>query len=63
MSGYMERPLEPRQGREPTCPLCGTENPAQLYTVPGQGLVGCDLCLCVWDAADYFADLREEGEL
>lgn len=62
MSGYAQRPLEPRQVREPCCPLCGTENPAQLYTVPGQGLVGCDLCLCVWEPEDYFAGLREEEE-
>ena len=61
MSGYMERPLVPKPEREEYCPLCGTEHPQQLYAVPGQGLVGCDLCLCVWDAGEYFAAEREEG--
>lgn len=36
------------------CPLCGAENPEKIYTVPGQGAVGCDQCLCAYDPWEYF---------
>ena len=36
------------------CPLCGAENPEKIYTVPGQGAVGCDECLCAYEPWEYF---------
>lgn len=40
--------------RDYYCPLCGAENPEKIYTVPGQGAVGCDECLCAYEPWDYF---------
>ena len=35
-------------------PLCGAENPEKIYEVPGQGAIGCDICLCAYEPWDYF---------
>lgn len=36
------------------CPVCGAENPEKIYVAPGEGPVGCDICLCSYDAWDYY---------
>ena len=46
--------------KELYCPICGAENPERIYTVPGQGAVGCDECLCAYDAWEYFEELEEK---
>lgn len=49
-----ERPLEPPVEQEFCCPVCGAENPEKIYEIPGQGAVGCDLCLCAYEPWEYF---------
>jgi hypothetical protein len=41
------------------CPLCGAENPEKIFTIPGQGVVGCDECLCAYDPWEYFEEVRD----
>ena len=49
-----ERPLEPPMSRDYNCPICGAANPEKIYTVPGEGAVGCDECLCAFEPWEYF---------
>ena len=42
--------------RDYCCPLCGAENPEKIYTVPGEGAVGCDECLRALDPVDYYEE-------
>ena len=53
-----ERPLDPPEQKSLWCPLCGAENPEKIYTAPGEGPVGCDLCLCEYDAWEFFESLK-----
>ena len=52
-----ERPLEPPESKKHHCPICGAENPEKLIREAGGGVLGCDICLCIYDAWEYF----EEG--
>lgn len=45
------------EGEVHHCPICGAENPEKLIRLPGGGILGCDICLCIYDAWEYF----EEG--
>lgn len=38
------------------CPLCGATDPEKIYTVPGEGPVGCDECPCAYEPWEYFED-------
>jgi hypothetical protein len=38
------------------CPICGAEEPEKIYTVPGEGAVGCDICLRSFDPWDYYEE-------
>ena len=49
-----ERPLEPRDIPLPRCPVCGAEGPEKIIREPGGPVLGCDLCLCLYDAWAYF---------
>lgn len=49
-----EKRLEPPAEEILRCPLCGAENPEKIYTVPGQGAVGCDECLCAYEPWEWF---------
>ena len=40
------------------CPVCGATDPEKIYTVPGEGAIGCDMCLCAYDPWDYFDEAR-----
>lgn len=54
-----ERPLEPQERPEYCCPLCGAANPEKIYTIPGQGAIGCDECLCAYEPWEYFEEVRD----
>lgn len=49
-----ERRLEPPKSDVWACPICGAENPEKIYSVPGEGAVGCDECLCAYEPYEYF---------
>ena len=51
-----ERPQEPREDRVVCCPICGAENPEKLISLPGKGVLGCDICLCIYEAWEYFEE-------
>ena len=53
-----ERPLEPQETPEYYCPVCGAGDPDKIYIVPGQGAIGCDLCLCAYEPWEYFERYR-----
>lgn len=57
--GPTERALEPPESDIFNCPICGAENPEKIYTVPGQGAVGCDECLCAYEPWDYFENMED----
>ena len=54
-----ERPLEPPERAPRCCPICGAEEPEKLILLPGAGVLGCDQCLCLYDAWSWFE--RQEG--
>lgn len=49
---------EPAEPMVRYCPVCGAKNPEKIYVAPGEGPVGCDECLCAWDAWEYFEEGR-----
>ena len=49
-----ERHLEPPEEPVYFCPVCGAESPEKIYTVPGQGPIGCDICLCAYEPWEWF---------
>lgn len=51
-----ERPLEPPKSAPVHCPICGAENPEKLISLPGKGVLGCDICLCIYEAWEYFEE-------
>lgn len=51
-----KRPLEPPEYFVPTCPVCGEEC-EMLYKDYLHTVLGCDVCLTVVDAPEYW-----EGE-
>ena len=53
-----ERPQEPREDGVVCCPICGAESPQKVVCEPGIGVLGCDICLCMYDARDYFEEGR-----
>lgn len=56
-----ERPLEPPERAPRHCPICGAEEPETLIQEPGGGVLGCDQCLCLYDAGDWFDRQSEEA--
>lgn len=54
MNREPERRLEPPVEQALYCPVCGAEDPENIYTAPGQGAVGCDRCLCAYEPWEYF---------
>jgi uncharacterized Zn finger protein len=38
------------------CPVCGAENPDKVIKEAGGGILGCDECLCIYDAWEYFEE-------
>lgn len=57
-----ERPLEPPDAPTLCCPVCGQEGPEKLIREPGGAILGCDLCLCIFDAWDYFDEMEEDAK-
>ena len=55
-----ERPLEPRESAPRHCPVCGAEEPEKIIQEPGGAVLGCDECLRVYDAWDWFERQEEE---
>ena len=55
-----ERPLEPRERAPRRCPICGAEEPESIIQEPGGAVLGCDECLCMYEAGDWFE--RQEGK-
>ena len=43
------------------CPICGAENPEKLIRLPGGGILGCDECLCIYDAWEYFEEADSDA--
>jgi len=50
----MQIKLEPADSAVMHCPVCGAEDPERIISQPGLGVIGCDECLCVYDAWEYF---------
>lgn len=55
-----ERPLEPPEKKLVRCPICGTAEPEKIIQEPGGAVLGCDECLCLYDAWDWFDEQEEE---
>jgi hypothetical protein len=53
MSYEPERPVEPPEEESCYCPMCGAENPRKIIMDLGD-VVGCDSCLDIRDAWEYF---------
>lgn len=53
-----ERPVEPPETRMLRCPICGAEDPEKIIQEPGGAVLGCDRCLCLYEAWAWF-DGRE----
>lgn len=51
-----ERPLEPPERAVRRCPICGEEEPETIVQLPGGGVLGCDACLCIRRAGDWFEE-------
>lgn len=49
-----ERSLEPPERAVRCCPICGAEDPERIIQEPGGNVLGCDMCLCMYDAWDWF---------
>ena len=49
-----ERPVEPPETKMLHCPVCGAEEPEMIIQEPGGAVLGCDMCLCLYEAWDYF---------
>lgn len=56
-----ERPLEPAERVPRCCPVCGAEEPEKIVQEPGGTVLGCDECLCMYPAWDWFDRQAEEG--
>lgn len=54
-----ERPLEPRESAPRHCPICGAEEPEMIVQEPGGAVLGCDECLRVYDAWDWFERMED----
>ena len=54
-----ERPLEPRESAPRHCPICGAEEPEKIIQEPGGAVMGCDECLRVYDAWDWFERIKD----
>ena len=48
-----ERPLEPRERAPRRCPICWAEEPEKIIQEPGGAVLGCDECLCMYEAWDW----------
>lgn len=46
--------LDPVEEVTVRCPICGAEDPEKIIKYPGGEVLGCDECLCVYDAWEYF---------
>ena len=55
-----ERPVDPPEYRNWFCPVCGAEEPEMIIQEPGGAVLGCDVCLCMYEAWDWFE--RQEGQ-
>ena len=58
-----ERPLEPRESAPRHCPICGAEEPEKIIQEPGGAVLGCDECLRVYDALDWFERQEEQKQI
>ena len=58
-----ERPLEPRESAPRHCPICGAEEPEKIIQEPGGAVLGCDECLCMYDALDWFERMEEQKQI
>ena len=54
-----ERPLEPRESAPRHCPICGAEEPEKIIQELGGAVLGCDECLRVYDAWDWFERMED----
>lgn len=50
----MREKLEPEVQPTVNCPICGAEDPEKIIKYPGGEVLGCDECLCVYEAWEYF---------
>ena len=55
-----ERLPEPAEEPRQYCPVCGAEGPRQIIQEPGGAVLGCDACLCLYSAWEWF-DRQESG--
>lgn len=55
-----ERLVDPPEYRSWFCPICGAEEPEKIIQEPGGAVLGCDVCLCMYEAWDWFE--RQEGQ-
>ena len=43
------------------CPICGAEDPEDLWTDSDGEVVGCECCLKRVDAYDFIAEMKRRG--
>ena len=55
-----ERPVSPPERPLRYCPVCGAAEPEKIIQEPGGAVLGCDECLCMYDAWDWFERQAEE---
>lgn len=56
-----ERPLEPPERLRRCCPVCGVEEPERIVEAPGEAVLGCDMCLRIRPAWEWFEEQAEGG--
>lgn len=53
-----ELPLEPPEEKIPQCPYCQSE--CRLLYKRDKLVIGCDVCIDMYDAYDYMMEIEEE---
>lgn len=56
-----ERPLEPPERTPRYCPVCGAEEPERIVEEPGGAVLGCEVCLRIRPAWEWFEEQAEGG--
>lgn len=58
MKDYMQ---DPPEWNVPLCPCCGSETYERIVT-DGDKIIGCDDCLIIKPAEDWWEELAEQAE-